>query len=215
MNDIVEGHLGNQGNVAIYQNTFGDQAEAACQNDHRNDVRSVFAWAFRSAAPPVATPAPATPSLQPKAWLYKQHANGGAAASMLSEAQGTPARAILSIDCFATLSPPTVGVSVSWLEPSHIAGFPTGQPAWIDIAYQFHHEHKPTRGWWKGEQLDHYAFALLPLDGNPLGFVVRLLEAPALAVVLVESRNGTDFYFESQHAHSIHPVRKVLKACGY
>ena len=54
LNDIVEGHLGNQGNVGIYQNTFGDQAEAACQNDHRNDVRSVFAWAIGTtdAAPP-------------------------------------------------------------------------------------------------------------------------------------------------------------------
>ena len=49
LNDIVEGHLGNQGNVAIYQNTFGDQAEAACQNDHREDVRSVFAWAIGGA----------------------------------------------------------------------------------------------------------------------------------------------------------------------
>ena len=58
LNDIVEGHLGNQGNVAIYQNTFGDQAEAACQNDHRNDVRSVFAWAIGTsdAAPPALTP---------------------------------------------------------------------------------------------------------------------------------------------------------------
>ncbi len=52
LNDIVEGHLGNEGNVAIYQNTFGDQAEAACQNDHRHDVRSVFAWAIGGEAPP-------------------------------------------------------------------------------------------------------------------------------------------------------------------
>ena len=51
LNDIVEGHLGNQGNVFIYQNTFGDQAEAACQNDHRDDVRSVFAWAIGGATP--------------------------------------------------------------------------------------------------------------------------------------------------------------------
>ncbi len=63
LNDIVEGHLGNQGNVAIYQNTFGDQAEAACQNDHRNDVRSVFAWAIGNRVPtptpfPTATPTP-------------------------------------------------------------------------------------------------------------------------------------------------------------
>ncbi len=49
LNDIVEGHLGNQGNVGIYQNTFGNQAEAACQNDHREDVRSVFAWAIGGA----------------------------------------------------------------------------------------------------------------------------------------------------------------------
>ena len=46
LNDIVEEHLGNHRNVGIYQNTFGDQAEAACQNDHRHDVRSVFAWAI-------------------------------------------------------------------------------------------------------------------------------------------------------------------------
>ena len=57
LNDIVEGHLGNEGNVGIYQNTFGDQAEAACQNDHRNDVRSVFAWATGTtdAVPPAAS----------------------------------------------------------------------------------------------------------------------------------------------------------------
>ena len=59
LNDIVEGHLGNQGNVAIYQNTFGDQAEAACQNDHREDVRSVFAWAIGTTAVPPAPPSQA------------------------------------------------------------------------------------------------------------------------------------------------------------
>ena len=51
LNDIVENHLGNQGNVGIYQRTFGDQAEAACQNDHRDDVRSVFAWAIGTFTP--------------------------------------------------------------------------------------------------------------------------------------------------------------------
>ena len=52
LNDIVEAHLGNTGNVGVYQRTFGDGAEAACQNDHRNDVRSVFAWAIGGEAPP-------------------------------------------------------------------------------------------------------------------------------------------------------------------
>lgn len=46
LNDIVEGHLGHAGNVGIYQRAFGDQAETGCQNDHRRDVQSVFAWAF-------------------------------------------------------------------------------------------------------------------------------------------------------------------------
>ena len=50
LNDVVETHLGNHGNVGIYQRTFADQAETACQNDHRNDVRGVFAWAFDDAA---------------------------------------------------------------------------------------------------------------------------------------------------------------------
>ena len=68
LNDIVEDHLGNQGNVGIYQRTFGDQAEQACQNDHRNDVRGVFAWAFpeaSSATMPGAAPAPPPASSLP------------------------------------------------------------------------------------------------------------------------------------------------------
>ena len=52
LNDIVEAHLGNDHNVGIYQRTFGDQAEAACRNDHRDDVRSVFAWALGSTVAP-------------------------------------------------------------------------------------------------------------------------------------------------------------------
>ena len=65
LNDIVEAHLGNEGNVGIYQRVFGDQAEQACQNDHRDDVRGVFAWAFADpgAAPPPATPPTPTPSV--------------------------------------------------------------------------------------------------------------------------------------------------------
>ena len=46
LNDIVEAHLGNDGNVGIYQRVFGDEAEPGCRNDHREDVRGVFAWAF-------------------------------------------------------------------------------------------------------------------------------------------------------------------------
>ena len=51
LNDIVENHLGNDNNVRIYQRVFGDQAEPACRNDHREDVRGVFAWAFANVTP--------------------------------------------------------------------------------------------------------------------------------------------------------------------
>ena len=48
LNDFVEAHLGNTGNVGIYQRAFGDgpAAESACRSDHRTDVQAVFAWAY-------------------------------------------------------------------------------------------------------------------------------------------------------------------------
>ena len=58
LNDIVEDHLGNHGNVGIYQRTFDNGAEAACQSDHRNDVRAVFAWAFDAASAGAIAPTP-------------------------------------------------------------------------------------------------------------------------------------------------------------
>lgn len=51
LNDIVEAHLGNDGNVGIYLRVFGDEAEQGCQSDHREDVRGVFSWAFQETAP--------------------------------------------------------------------------------------------------------------------------------------------------------------------
>lgn len=62
LNDIVEAHLGNDGNVGIYQRVFGDQAEQGCQSDHRDDVRAVFSWAFDQTAPS------ADPGTQDLAW---------------------------------------------------------------------------------------------------------------------------------------------------
>jgi len=62
LNDIVENHLGNDHNVGIYQRVFGDQAEQACQNDHRDDVRGVFAWAFPEGGGLIVPLAPATSS---------------------------------------------------------------------------------------------------------------------------------------------------------
>ncbi len=67
LNDIVEAHLGNTNNVGIYQRVFGDQAEQACQNDHREDVLGVFAWALRGEhqTPQTEPAVPAEPSPTP------------------------------------------------------------------------------------------------------------------------------------------------------
>ncbi len=46
MNDMVEASPLGSGAVGIYQRAFGDQAEQACRNDHREDVRRSFSWAF-------------------------------------------------------------------------------------------------------------------------------------------------------------------------
>ena len=54
LNDLVEYHLGNADNVGIYQETFDEQAEGACRNDHRNDVLYAFNWVLGGATP--ATP---------------------------------------------------------------------------------------------------------------------------------------------------------------
>ena len=49
MNDMVEASQYGSGAVGIYQRAFGDGAEAACQNDHRDDIRRAFAWAISTA----------------------------------------------------------------------------------------------------------------------------------------------------------------------
>ena len=49
LNDTFEARLGNFENIGIYQRTFGDQAEQACRNDHREDVLDSFAWALDEA----------------------------------------------------------------------------------------------------------------------------------------------------------------------
>lgn len=69
LNDIVEAHLGNYHNVGIYQRVFGNQAESACQRDHRTDVQTTFSWAWPNPTPtPESAPTePTSPSTPPAA----------------------------------------------------------------------------------------------------------------------------------------------------
>ncbi len=60
LNDLAEAAAGNHQNVGIYQRAYGDQAEAHCQNDHRDDVRRTFAWALGGEGEAVAGTWPTT-----------------------------------------------------------------------------------------------------------------------------------------------------------
>ena len=60
LNDLAEAAAGNHQNVGIYQRAYGDQAEAQCQNDHRDDVRRTFAWALDGTGEAVAGNWPTT-----------------------------------------------------------------------------------------------------------------------------------------------------------
>jgi len=86
LNDIVEAHLGNDQNVGIYQRVFGTDAEAACQNDHRDDVRSVFAWAIGGDESAM-QPAPSAPQ-QRTIYTWPLNTDPIAERKALVEAQG-------------------------------------------------------------------------------------------------------------------------------
>ncbi|MCY4109710.1 MAG: trypsin-like peptidase domain-containing protein [Chloroflexi bacterium] len=91
LNDIVENHLGNHGNVGIYQRTFGDQAEGACRNDHREDVRGVFSWAFGAATASASGPSLAVHELVKQsqaAVRYIRTSDGGCGSAFVVTADG-------------------------------------------------------------------------------------------------------------------------------
>ncbi len=67
VNDMVEGSPRGSGAVGIYQRAFGEAAEQACRNDHTQDVRRAFAWAFPEVVPASAAPGPAHTTASPAA----------------------------------------------------------------------------------------------------------------------------------------------------
>lgn len=66
MNDMVEASALGSGSVGIYQRAFGADADTACRNDHREDVRRAFACAFPQVSPPAAPTPYVEPSPTPR-----------------------------------------------------------------------------------------------------------------------------------------------------
>ncbi len=76
LNDLAEAAAGNVDNVGIYQRTYGEQAEAVCQAEHRNDF---FFGARPFATPPKTDPAGFTQAFVERA-IDRYNADGMQAA---------------------------------------------------------------------------------------------------------------------------------------
>ena len=211
LNDIVEGHLGNQDNVAIYQNTFGDLAEAACQNDHREDVRSVFAWAIREPAPettPAQMPAPERAFTGP--WYYRTTADSRQALTA-SEA-GLDSKAWLFVRCDTGGARPGFRVYLYWFG-SRVPELSDREVRRLELIYRFHDERDAVAGWWDAWRNEEGATFMILDENKREAFARQLMNASGLHVRLTKSGHSTDFYFGG-HSHVEHPVTAVMRHCG-
>ncbi|MCY4107958.1 MAG: hypothetical protein OXG11_02900 [Chloroflexi bacterium] len=211
LNDIVEGHLGNEGNVAIYQNTFGDHAEAACQNDHREDVRSVFAWAIPVPTPeptPLSTPAPRRAFTGP--WYYRTAAHRHDA--LISSEAGLDSKAWLFARCDTAGARPDFRVYLYWFG-SDVSELSDREIRRLEVIYRFHDQEDAVAGWWDAWRNEDGATFIILDDNKRAAFARQLMTSPGLHVRLTKSGQSTDFYFGG-HSHDEHPVITVMRHCG-
>ena len=207
LNDIVEAHLGNPHDVGIYQNTFGDQAEAACQNDHRDDVRSVFAWAIPEPTPEP-TRAPAAAFTSP--WYYRTDSETRQA--LISSEAGLDSKAWLIARCDTGGARPEFLVYFYWFG-SDVPELSDREVRRLELTYRFHDQEDAVPGWWDAWR-DQEGATFIILDENKrVAFARQLMTSPGLHVRLTKSGHSTDFYFGG-HLHHEHPVIAVMRHCG-
>ncbi len=210
LNDIVEEHLGNTHNVGIYQRTFGDGAEEACRNDHREDVRAVFAWAISTPAPePPPAREPAPDSANARDWVYFYTTND---AIILSEAYGQEDKAGLIVRCYTGGERPEFFVYFYWYG-TDIPELSDREVRRLELVYRFHDEEDAVAGWWDSWR-DGDGATFMVLDENKrVAFARQTMTSPGLHVRFTKSGHSTDFYFGG-HSHHEHPVITVMRQCG-
>ena len=210
LNDIVEAHLGNDHNVGIYQKTFGDQAEAACRNDHRDDVRSVFAWAIGGSevtppapqATPQATPAPVITN-----WSYtvdEDEITGEKSDGVL--VRGSEGSRLIVL-CDRKNQRPSIGVYFG--EYAYLLAYDDELP----VQWRWNNDEQVNTGIWPVVG-DSYFLSVpkwqIPEIGN------GLVNAGRLAIRATEDdgdREDAVFNLVGAGAPN-HPVRTALQACG-
>lgn len=217
LNDIVEAHLGNHGNVGIYQRTFGDQAEAACQNDHRDDVRSVFAWAIggttvtapapapQAAPQPTPAPAPVTTNWVP--FSGSDSITGEKYAGVYVDGTGG---ATMYVRCTtATDGTKTADIFVVFGKYVYLSAYDYR----VDVQWRWNDDATLNSGVWGVGQKRESVFA--PHWQIP-EFAYGLVYAGRLAFRAIEdSGDYEDAVFSLVGAGAPnHPVRDVLSQCG-
>ena len=226
LNDIVEEHLGRLGNVGIYQRTFGDQAEAACRNDHLNDVRSVFAWAIdggeitapaRETTPaPAPTPVPGrTPppsAVASKRWNYIAETDpltGKTRHQAILSQLNDLANDLVVVRCFLDRDNPFEVLVV--FHNATIRG--DGNNHKVDVEYRFEGGGVVTGSW---SQSDTRTAVFAPPEIK-VDFAYRLVTSAALYFRAFDEVTRDPYYAEftlDGQTDPNHPVRWVLEACG-
>ncbi|MCY3802439.1 MAG: hypothetical protein OXG46_12780 [Chloroflexi bacterium] len=209
LNDIVEAHLGNHGNVGIYQRTFGDQAEAACQNDHRDDVRSVFAWAIGEQSTPSSTSAP-QPGQTSVLWRYIDNYNEHSGYDWPTAIAGSTHReARLFVRCaISSQSNKVLQVAAQWDDRSiYVSEY--GRD---NVLYRFEGSDQVSDKW-RGLDDD---VGVYTLGSSAVQIANRLLGTSRFYLIVFPTFGDPErviFDLDGQNDPN-HPVRRVLNACG-
>ena len=220
LNDIVEAHLGNEQNVGIYQRVFGDQAEQACQNDHRDDVRSVFAWAMPEVSTPEPEPTQVTPPVsgapsstanwsietgQSGGWNYVGAYTGTGGVLPLGDF-GEPAQ--ISVYCWSYDKSIEMYFRFAYVDSALVDHGLDG----LQIQWRWNEDTAVQSGRW--DRADDWTVRVSSQQIDQIAY--GLIHAGTLALRVINDSGGEEnaaFRFTSGGSTD-HPVRQVFRACG-
>ncbi|MDE2898703.1 MAG: hypothetical protein OXO54_10310 [Chloroflexota bacterium] len=203
LNDIVEAHLGNEGNVGIYQRVFGPGAEEACRRDHRDDVQRTFGWAFWEVQ---------SEGQNDAGWIYYEYEEidigiSGFAAGYTSDVE-------IIIDFRTDLKYPERSGLHAWIEFGPSTNIPVrDSDRRVGVQYRFDDGPYGDALWRRSSSRQSvYAWRAQAAE-----FVRRLLSAASLDFRVLDA--GRSVYAETWvfdgSDHHAHPIRKVLAKSPY
>ncbi len=214
-NDAFERYVGNEHNVGIYQRTFGDgpEAEQACQNDHREDIRAAFNWAIPESTPATA-PTPVEPPPPPAKdygnWRYTNR--DGTHWAWISSSS---LNAALEVRCGETTRRFPFLVYLLWYNTPDdaLSDLDDGEYN-IKVQYRWHRHAAAyqTHIWWEG------GWRVFLPDDRGADFARLLIRDPGISFrVRSETSSRTyeaDFDNLGTDDGPDHPIRQVMRVCA-